>query len=140
MNFQAHCSWKVPNVDALMRIDEHWCALMSVYEHWWALMSVDECWWVLMSIDVNWFLTLISQWLSIVIKHNLSQFLSVFCLFFDVSRLIAQYGNLWTYCDQHSPNTWLICKKFNFIGVNEGKISLKHGLYSLNIEYSDNCC
>ena len=37
-----------------------------------------------MSIDVDWFLTHISQWLSIVIKRNLSRLLSVFCLFYFV--------------------------------------------------------
>ena len=27
---------------------------------------MDENWWLLMSVDVDWFLTLISQWLSII--------------------------------------------------------------------------
>ena len=49
-------------------------------------MSVDEHWWALM---MNWFLTLFSQWLSIVIKcnRNLSRLLSVFCLFLWLKRL-----------------------------------------------------
>ena len=35
-----------------------------------------------MIIDENWFLTLINQWLSLVSNHNLSQLLSVTCLFY----------------------------------------------------------
>ena len=98
------CSW------ALMSVHEHWWVLMSIDESWWPLMSVDENWWPLMSVDVNWFLTLISQWLLIVIKRNLLRLLSVFHLFSSIESVFL-YGM----CIGHTRSY----EKFQTSGIND---------------------